>query len=272
MGSVYMCRLFSLYANRLVDIYFSFFESPRSSFVELSYRNPSGWGVAWFDSSWHIYKEPIPLYYSDRAREIIRKNVRGKIIVSHVRLASVGSCRVENTHPWLYRGWVFTHNGTIRNRRALLELLREEYHNLEGDTDSEAFFHLIVQEIEDLGDSVEGIRSAIEKIVSKGIRFSSLNFIASNGEKLYALRYATTDLDYYTLYYIERPREGFELRKLSKETQQLIMMKLVHGEKAVIIASEPMSDEPYWKQIPNKYLAVVDRDLNIELKPLKLGI
>jgi len=266
-----MCRLFGLYANRLVDVYFSFFESPRSSFAELSYENPSGWGIAWLDEDgWRIYKEPIPLYRSDRAREIIQKNVRGRIVVSHVRLASIGSRRIENTHPWLYRGWVFAHNGTIRDRKALLELLRRKHRDLEGETDSEAFFHLIVQEVEDLGDPVEGIVSAIRKIVGKGIDFTSLNFIASDGERLYALRYATTNLDYYTLYYIERPREGFELRKLSRETQQLVAMKLVSREKAMIIASEPMSDEPYWKPIPNKHLAIVDRELNTELKPLDI--
>ena len=265
-----MCRLFGLYANRLVDVYFSFFESPEGSLVELSRENPSGWGVAWLnDSSWHVYKEPLPLYSSARAREIIRRRVRGRIVVSHVRLASVGSRRAENTHPWLYRGWAFAHNGTIHDRQALLELVHKEYRDFEGSTDSEMFFHLIVQEVEGLGDPVEGIRSAIEKIIAKGIGFSSLNFIASDGERLYALRYATTSLSYYTLYYIERPREGFELKKLSKETLQLIAMKLAHGEKAVIIASEPMSDEPYWKPIPNKYLVVVSPNLNVELIPIK---
>ena len=250
----------------LLTSIFSFFESPAGSLVELSHVNPSGWGIAWLNSSgWHVYKEPLPLYSSARAREIIRRRVRGRIVVSHVRLASVGSRRAENTHPWLYKGWVFVHNGTIHDRWALLEFLGDEYRDLEGDTDSEALFHLVVQEAEELGDPVEGIKSAIEKIVVKGIGFSSLNFIASDGERLYALRYATTSLSYYTLYYIERPREDFELKKLSKETRQLIAMKLACGERAVLVASEPMSNEPYWKPIPNKHLIVIDPNLNIEL-------
>jgi len=262
-----VCRLFGLYANRPVDVGFSFYESPEKSFVELSQDNPSGWGIAWLDDEcWHIYKEPQPLYLSDKARNLVEKRVRGRIIVSHIRRASPGiPVRRENTHPWLYRGWVFAHNGTIRNRRALLELVDKKYRGFEGSTDSEVFFHLIIQEVESLGDPVEGIRSAIEKIAAKGIGFSSLNFIASDGKRLYALRYATTNLDYYTLYYLERPRKGFELKKLSKETQQLIAMKLALGERAVIVASEPMSDEPYWTLIPNKHMVVVDPNLNIEL-------
>jgi len=266
-----MCRLFGLHANKLVDVWYSFYETPKKSLVESSHENPDGWGVAWLDDKdWHVHKEPIPLYYSTTAREIIRKYVRGRIVVSHVRFASVGDNKIENTHPWLYRGWVFAHNGTIRNKQMLLKLLREEYRDLEGDTDSEIFFHLLIQEIEDLEDSIEGIMNVIEKIVGKGIKFSSLNFIASDGENLYALRYATERLNYYSLYYIKRPKEGLELRRLSRETKQLISMKLARGERAVIVASEIMSDEKYWRRVPNKHLVIVDKNLNIELEPIEV--
>ena len=260
-----MCRLFGLYANKPVSVYFSFFESPVGSFEELSHDNPGGWGVAWFDNSWRIYKEPMPLYSSVKAREVIRRSVRGRIIISHVRFPSCGNISRGNTHPWLYMDWVFAHNGTIYDRASLLDMLDEECRDLEGDTDSEAFFHLIIQEVIALGDPIEGIKNAIRKIVDRGIGFSSLNFIASNGRELYALRYATRNLDYYTLYYIERPKEGLGIERLSEKTKQLISMKLTHGEKAVIIASEPMSDEPYWRLIPNKHLAIVDSNLNIRL-------
>ena len=264
-----MCRLFGLYANRVVDVYFSFFESPVGSLVELSRGNPSGWGVAWLGGGgWSVYKEPLPLYASPRAREVIQRRARGRIVVSHVRLASVGGRSAGNTHPWLYRGWVFAHNGTIYDRRALLGLLHGEYRGFEGDTDSEVFFHLVVQEAESLGDPVEGIRSAVEKVVAEGIGFSSLNFIASDGGRLYALRYAAESPGYYTLYYIERPRGALELRKLSRETRQLITVKLASGERAVLVASEPMSDEHYWRPVPNRHLVVVDPDLNVGLVPV----
>jgi len=194
--------------------------------------------------------------------------VRGRIIVSHVRLASSGGVRRENTHPWLYRGWAFAHNGTIHNKQKLLGLLNKEYRDLEGSTDSEMFFHLIVQEAEALRDPLKGISSAVKKIVESS-RFSSLNFIASDGRRLYGLRYAARDLDYYSLYYMERPKEGLELKKLSRETQQLILTKLSRGERAVLIASEPMSDEPFWKEVPNEHLVVVDEGLNVKVLPLK---
>ncbi|RLE96758.1 MAG: class II glutamine amidotransferase [Thermoprotei archaeon] len=263
-----MCRLLGLYANKPVDIYFSFYETPVKSFEKQSQDNPDGWGVAWLTSQgWNIFKEPLALYESPRARRIIKKIVRGKIIVSHVRLPSYGGPKLENTHPWLYKGWVFAHNGTI-NKHRLLKLLEEDYKkDLEGNTDSERFFHLIVQEADKTGDPVEGIKSAVNKIIENNIFFTSLNFIASDGEKLYALRYARINQNYYTLYYLKRPHKELELRKLSNETRQLISMKLASGEKAVIIASETMSDEPHWKQIPNKHLLTINKNLTTKLTP-----
>ena len=263
-----MCRLFGLYANKPVDVEFSFYKSPKKRFEELSYKHCHGWGIAWIEKDWQIYKEPKPLYESSSARKYINKKVCGRIIISHIRRASVGSIKKENTHPWLYKGWVFAHNGTIHDKEKILQLLNDNYKDFEGSTDSEIFFHLIIQEVNSIGDSIEGIRNAIEKIIRNGIEFTSLNFIASDGEKLYALRYAQTELlDNYTLYYIKRPmKDGLE--GLSRETQQLIKLKLSRGEKAIIIASETMSDEKYWNLIQNKHLIIIDKSLNINTKTI----
>jgi len=63
---------------------------------------------------------------------------------------------LENTHPWLYRGYVFAHKGTI-GRSGVLKLLSPEYEGLEGDTNSEVVFHLMVQVIESSDDIMEGV-------------------------------------------------------------------------------------------------------------------
>ena len=80
-----------------------------------------------------------------------------------------------------------------------------------------------------------------------------MSILASSG------LHAIMSLDHYTLYYVERPREGFELKKLSKGTLQLMAMKLARGERIILVASEPMSDEPYWKPILDKHLVVIGR-------------
>jgi glutamine amidotransferase len=45
-----MCRLFGLYANKAVDVQFSFYEA-EESIEKLSSRNPDGWGIAWYYSN-----------------------------------------------------------------------------------------------------------------------------------------------------------------------------------------------------------------------------
>ena len=257
-----MCRLFGLYANTPVDVEFSFYHA-ENSMIRLSHYNSSGWGIAWFNGvKWDLVKEPIALYESERARSTVRR-VRGLIIISHVRLATEGGRTLGNTHPWLYKGYVFAHNGTV-DRSGLLRLVGKDYRGFEGETDSEVLFHLIVQEALDAGGFLEGVRRALEKINGEGVRYSSLNFLASDGHQLYALRYADHSLDYYTLYYLERPQGPLSLNKLSKSTLQLIRAKLAHGEKAVLVASEPLTEEN-WLEIPNKHMLVVGRDLSAKL-------
>jgi glutamine amidotransferase len=257
-----MCRLFGLYANREVNVQFSFYEAEKS-LEKLSIENPDGWGIAWFDNGWHLHKEPGPLYMSKDARKLA-KNVFGVIIVSHVRKATHGGAKLENTHPWLYKGYVFAHNGVIRDRNKVLELLSSEYRDLEGVTDSETLFHLIVQESNSSNDFVEGVKKAIDKINANDISYSSLNFIASDGRKFYALRYAKESLGYYTLFYLNRPREGLRLEGFSEKTAQLIRMKLASDERAVIVASERLTKES-WETIPNKHMIIIDESLNTEL-------
>ena len=255
--------MFGLIANKPVNIMYSFYRSP-TSMEGFSLRNPDGWGVAWLsgDGEWMLFKEPIALYESLWAEEKV-KEVKGRIIISHVRMASWGGITMENTHPWLYRGWVFAHNGTIDERDRIEGLLEPSYRRgLEGDTDSERFFHLIVQEAKKVGNPIRGIIRAVELVI-KNSPFSSLNFLASDGSKLYALRYAWRSLNYYTLYTTKRTAPT-GLEKLSKQTRQMLEMKLAASEKAFIVASEPMSDEPDWIPLQNKTLLVVDNNLNVE--------
>ena len=231
--------------------------------IASNYRSVTGWGIAWFNGvRWELVKEPFALYESESARSTARR-VRGLIIISHVRLATTGGKTLGNSHPWLYKGYVFAHNGTV-DRRDLLRLVRQEYRDFEGETDSEVLFHLIVQEALDAGGFLEGVRRALEKINEGKVRYSSLNFLASDGHQLYALRYANHSLGYYTLYYLERPRGPLSLNKLSESTLQLIRAKLAHGEKAVLVASEPLTEEN-WLEIPNKHMLIVDKDLSVKL-------
>jgi glutamine amidotransferase len=78
------------------------------------------------------------------------------------------------------------------------------------------------------------------------------------------LRYVKEKPQYYTLFYLRRPREGLRLEGFSEKTTLLIRMKLATGERGVIVASEKLTKEP-WEDIPNKHMLIIDARLNTEL-------
>jgi glutamine amidotransferase len=86
----------------------------------------------------------------------LAKDLRSDLIVGHVRTATVGAIRTENTHPFRYREWLFAHTGSIdsypRIRARLLESIPEFLRkNVRGDTDSELLFHAVLSFLHDAG-------------------------------------------------------------------------------------------------------------------------
>ena len=108
-----------------------------------------GWGIGFYQSGEVLLRRrPI-----DERAEIdvaaFAKDLRADVLIGHVRAATVGNLRTENTHPFRYRQWLFAHTGTIdgyptlksRVSESLPEFLRR---NVRGDTDSELLFHLFL--------------------------------------------------------------------------------------------------------------------------------
>ena len=79
----------------------------------------------------------------------------GELIVVHVRRATVGGLKLENTHPFT-RGRTPTATTARSSRRALLEPLADR--PPAGDTDSERFFNLLIARL-DPDDVIGTLRS-----------------------------------------------------------------------------------------------------------------
>src|SRR5262245_60948197 len=41
------------------------------------------------------------------------KDLRTDALIGHVREATIGNLKMENTHPFRYRSWLFAHSGTV---------------------------------------------------------------------------------------------------------------------------------------------------------------
>jgi predicted glutamine amidotransferase len=117
---------------------------------------PHGWGMAYYQAGQPLLrKQPKmpagPLDFTEASA-----NLRTNLIIGHVRDATVGGPRTENTHPFRYRSWVFCHSGTIdRFDRIRDDMLRSVpdfiRRNIRGSTDSEHLFHLFLSFLNDTG-------------------------------------------------------------------------------------------------------------------------
>ena len=119
---------------------------------------------------------------------------RARLIMVHVRRATIGGLKLENTHPFSRGPYTYCHNGTIL-KAALLEPLADT--PPAGDTDSERFFNMLMTGF-DHDDVVGSLRRAVETVCDT-CRFSALNFLFCDGRRMYAYRFGV-----YRLFWLAR--------------------------------------------------------------------
>ena len=108
----------------------------------------------------------------------------------------MGGLSLENTHPFCLGSHSLGHNGTIVRFPRLLDDPHVE--RPKGDTDSEAFFNFLMA-CYDGSDPVGSLRRAVATTVERS-SMSGLNFLFSDGDRLYAYR-----LGLFDLHWLHRP-------------------------------------------------------------------
>ena len=246
-----MCRLLGLIANKPVDLEFSL-----ERFKELAREHPDGWGMGWYEEGEaKVFKQAISALDPGSKLPQLSKSVTSRIFICHVRRASCGGAREENSHPFKFDNWIFAHNGTV-NRGQLRRKLRGRYaERIAGETDSEVYFRWLLQCIEEEGEVEKGIRVAVEE--ARKSTNEALNFLLSDGEHLYAFRYGES------LYKLRRePGELEEFSYTSSETGALLKSKLLRGERAFLVCSERLTEER-WEEVEEGSLLRIGGDLGV---------
>jgi glutamine amidotransferase len=260
-----MCRLLGVIANKPVDLEFSLLRANKP-FRNFGKSNPDGWGIGWYENSLaKVFKRSLSALNDHRFDEL-SKEVSSKIIIAHVRRGTGGVPSEQNSHPFQYKNWIFAHNGSI-DREFLFGLLKDKYReNVKGETDSEVYFYWILQCIEECRSVLKGIKKAVKKVITNS--HTGLNFLLSNGVRLYAFRYSNNSREYYSLYLLRRISFCDDLFKVvSDETGALLKSKSLRGEKAVLICSEKLTEEN-WEEIKVASLVTIGQDLNIRIEQI----
>ncbi len=111
-----MCRLFGQHAHQGFDSAQPLCSADNALRFQ-SHRHPHGWGIGWWEDGLPRVRRGILPAHSDDAFLAAGRELRAPVVVAHVREASVGEVRDENTHPFQHGPWLFAHNGTVARFR-----------------------------------------------------------------------------------------------------------------------------------------------------------
>jgi predicted glutamine amidotransferase len=214
--------------------------------------NGDGFGLGWYGTGAGpaLFRSVLPAGGDANLRELAA-HVESPLFIAHVRAAIGSPVQETNCHPFRHGRWLFAHNGFIDgfhllHRDLVLAVDPSLFDCIKGSTDSEVVFHLALtlgleeDPIGALERTVGLIEAAAERHGVAGVQAS---FGVSDGERLWAVRYATR----------ERPRSLFasadvaSIKRLHPENPRF--QEMAPDDR--LIVSEPFSDLPgVWQEIP----------------------
>lgn len=187
-----------------------------------------GWGIGWYKSGKaHILKSGNSVVKEKKLFfNTLKKIRRSNLLMVHFRKSAWDkTSREKHAHPFLFKNYIFSHNGTIFDYKDLLAFTPKNNLPGPGALDTEVFFRYL------LDGFPASFRSSINR-VKKQNKYSSLSFLMAGGGKLYAYREFSKWENYYTLY----------------------KTKI---DKSAIISSEPLAPGLTWKLLAPDKLNII---------------
>jgi predicted glutamine amidotransferase len=285
-----MARLFGLIGNR-ADLAGRVLGSESEALSVQSRKGSLGWGIGFYQGGEVLMRRrPIDDHATiDVAK--VASDVRADLLLGHVRSATVGALRTENTHPFRYRQWLFAQTGTlpafesIRDRlvASVPEFLRS---SIRGETDAEILFYVFLSFLHDAGrlnDAITAppkVRDALRSCVAVvdgmaaevGGAPAAVNVIVSDGEHLFAMHRGAemgyrvfagkTDADALI-------GEDLGLRRKTPELAQMHFTLLASDfdDEWSIAASSPAALSP-WQVVPERAIVTLERGQEPQIEAL----
>lgn len=165
--------------------------------------NADGFGLAWYGDRAEPgqYRDIMPAW-SDSNLKSLTATLKSHLFLAHVRASTGTATSRNNCHPFVVGKWSFMHNGQFGGyesyRRHADALIPDEFYaHRKGATDSEALFLMALGEgLED--DPAGAVARATAKFEALARQRGTtphvrLTAAFSDGQRLYALRYASDD-------------------------------------------------------------------------------
>lgn len=285
-----MCR-FVLYLGAEITVS-SLVTEPANSIIHQSFHshereeplNGDGFGLGWYVPEMTeepaIFKDVTPAWNNLNLLNLARVT-RSSCVLAHVRAASPGLPVTRlNCHPFAWGPFAFMHNGTVagfrRIRRTLLGRLSDEaFQRIVGSTDSEYVFALFSdhyrqvatgeKRTEAMATALTATIAQVEELAQKaGVKEPSLlNLAVTDGKSAVVSRYISHDPARANSLYVHTGSRYVCADGLCR------MLEPTQENNAVIVASEPLSEEEGWTRVQPNSLVVVHEDLEVEMRPLE---
>lgn len=189
-----MCELFAMSSRHPSVLNYSLHEFAKHG--GLTHSNKSGWGIAYFEGpDAFLVKEPLPASNSPLAQFIADEARESACVIAHVRLATIGTPSLENTHPFRRalggRTHVFAHNGTLKDIHKDFDQLTLKNQPL-GGTDSELGFCILMDRMASIWEKslgtippVQDRLNVFSSFCSEMRKRGSSNFLYGDGDALF---------------------------------------------------------------------------------------
>lgn len=247
--------------------------------------NGDGFGVAWYAPAFGpepaVFRSIQPAWNNTNLTDLARVTASSTIL-AHVRAATPGlGVSEDNCHPFRAGRFAFMHNGNVAGfhrlkRRLLTRLSDEAFSAVHGSTDSEHVFGLFLDELRGIGEPDPGERMAraLEGAVRTICALADeagqeeptyLNLALSDGNTSVITRFVHRGEKAHSLFIHEGKRY------LCDAAGVCHMLDPDEGNGAVLVASEPLGDDPGWAEVPQNSLWVLRGAESVERRPLNLS-
>jgi glutamine amidotransferase len=242
-----MCQLLGMNSHLPASLTLSFTGfSQRGGCTD---HHSDGWGIAFFESD-NMTPGKGVRHFVDKesaatsaiAQMLRSYPIKSHNVVAHVRKATVGEVRLENSHPFVRelwgRYWVFAHNGDLKDFQPPLHGSFKPV----GNTDSELAFCWLLQELNKSHSgvpSVEELTHTLRELVPRIAKHGTFNFLLSNGQALWT--HASTKL-----HYVLRQHPFMQVQL--KDEDLCVDLAELNGpdDRLAIVVTEPLTTNEDW--------------------------
>ncbi len=269
-----MCRLYGFHSTVPRKVECELIQA-QNSLIAQSLRdedgksNPDGWGlVTYRDGEPRARRQKSPAFDGEEFRWAAARAL-SRTVMAHVRRATIGSVRPENTHPFVFNRYAFSHNGTIEGfpvlkERLLAEIAPDLRAHIRGSTDSEHFFYLLLSRHLRNGTSMaESLADCCNLVASWSATETpaaecAINVLWTNGEMLVGSKLGRS------MWYVARDK----LHSCEVCGSQHALVRPGEAYHAVVVASERVTSNEEWSAVPPGSILEIDPEYRVRIAGL----